>query len=404
MQTNPEISTDEFYRIKRLPPYVFAEVNKLKAQLRADGQDIIDFGFGNPDLPTPQHVIDKLIETVQKPRVTGYSASRGIKGLRAACSRYYDRRFGVALDPEDQVIATLGSKEGFANLAQAITAPGDIIYAPDPSYPLHAYGFVIAGAKIQGIPAITAEEYLAGVKAALDKAEKPPMAIVVCFPSNPTGMTADRSFYDEIVAIAKAHDIILLSDLAYSEIYFGEAPPSIFEFIDPEEIMAIETISLSKTYSMAGWRMGFAVGNRRLIAALTRVKSYLDYGAFTPIQVAACAALDGPQDCIDEAREIYRKRRNVLVESFGRAGWNIPPPDASMFAWAPLPQKFAHLGSVNFSKLLMKVASVAVSPGVGFGENGEGYVRMALVENEQRIRQAARNLKLLMQSDSVAAE
>ena len=305
MQTNPEIPTDEFYRIKRLPPYVFAEVNKLKAQLRAEGQDIIDFGFGNPDLPTPQHVIDKLIETVQKPRVTGYSASRGIKGLRQACSRYYDRRFGVELDPEDQVIATLGSKEGFANLAQAITAPGDIIYAPDPSYPLHAYGFVIAGAKIQGIPAITADEYLAGVKAALDKAEKPPMAIVVCFPSNPTGMTADRAFYDEIVRIANAHDIILLSDLAYSEIYFGEEPPSIFEFIDPEEIMAIETISLSKTYSMAGWRMGFAVGNRRLIAALTRVKSYLDYGAFTPIQVAACAALDGPQDCIDEAREIY---------------------------------------------------------------------------------------------------
>ena len=404
MQTNPEIPTDEFYRIKRLPPYVFAEVNKLKAQLRAEGQDIIDFGFGNPDLPTPQHVIDKLIETVQKPRVTGYSASRGIKGLRQACSRYYDRRFGVELDPEDQVIATLGSKEGFANLAQAITAPGDIIYAPDPSYPLHAYGFVIAGAKIQRIPAITADEYLAGVKAALDKAEKPPMAIVVCFPSNPTGMTADRAFYDEIVRIAKAHDIILLSDLAYSEIYFGEEPPSIFEFIDPEEIMAIETISLSKTYSMAGWRMGFAVGNRRLIAALTRVKSYLDYGAFTPIQVAACAALDGPQDCIDEAREIYRKRRDVLVESFGRAGWEIPSPDASMFAWAPLPPKFAHLGSVEFSKLLMKEAGVAVSPGVGFGENGEGYVRMALVENEQRIRQAARNLKLLMQSDSVAAE
>ena len=404
MQTNPEIPTDEFYRIKRLPPYVFAEVNKLKAQLRAEGQDIIDFGFGNPDLPTPQHVIDKLIETVQKPRVTGYSASRGIKGLRQACSRYYDRRFGVELDPEDQVIATLGSKEGFANLAQAITAPGDIIYAPDPSYPLHAYGFVIAGAKIQGIPAITADEYLAGVKAALEKAEKPPMAIVVCFPSNPTGMTADRAFYDEIVRIAKAHDIILLSDLAYSEIYFGEEPPSIFEFIDPEEIMAIETISLSKTYSMAGWRMGFAVGNRRLIAALTRVKSYLDYGAFTPIQVAACAALDGPQDCIDEAREIYRKRRDVLVESFGRAGWEIPSPDASMFAWAPLPPKFAHLGSVEFSKLLMKEAGVAVSPGVGFGENGEGYVRMALVENEQRIRQAARNLKLLMQSDFVAAE
>lgn len=404
MQTNPETPTDEFYRIKRLPPYVFAEVNKLKAQLRAEGQDIIDFGFGNPDLPTPQHVIDKLIETVQKPRVTGYSASRGIKGLRQACSRYYERRFGVTLDAEDQVIATMGSKEGFANLAQAITAPGDVIYAPDPSYPLHAYGFIIAGATIQGIPAITAEEYLAGVKAALAEADKPPMAIVVCFPSNPTGMTADRNFYDEIVAIAKAHDIILLSDLAYSEIYFGEAPPSIFEFIDPEEIMAIETISLSKTYSMAGWRMGFAVGNRRLIAALTRVKSYLDYGSFTPIQVAACAALDGPQDCIDEAREIYRNRRDVLVESFGRVGWEIPSPDASMFAWAPLPPKFAHLGSVEFSKLLMREASVAVSPGVGFGANGEGYVRIALVENEQRIRQAARNLKTLLQSSSVAAE
>lgn len=404
MQTNPEIPTDEFYRIKRLPPYVFAEVNKLKAQLRADGQDIIDFGFGNPDLPTPQHVIDKLIETVQKPRVTGYSASRGIKGLRQACSRYYDRRFGVKLDFEDQVIATMGSKEGFANLAQAITAPGDVIYAPDPSYPLHAYGFVIAGAVIQGIPAITAEEYLEGVKAALAIADKPPMAMVVCFPSNPTGMTADRSFYEEIVEIAKANDIILLSDLAYSEIYFGEAPPSIFEFIDPEEIMAIETISLSKTYSMAGWRMGFAVGNRRLIAALTRVKSYLDYGSFTPIQVAACAALDGPQDCIDEAREVYRQRRDVLVESFGRAGWDIPSPDASMFAWVPLPPKFAHLGSVEFSKLLMREASVAVSPGVGFGENGEGYVRMALVENEQRIRQAARNLRALLQSETVAAE
>lgn len=404
MQTNPEIPTDEFYRIKRLPPYVFAEVNKLKAKLRADGQDIIDFGFGNPDLPTPPHVIEKLIETVQKPRTTGYSASRGIKGLRQACSRYYSRRFGVELDPEDQVIATMGSKEGFANLAQAITAPGDVIYAPDPSYPLHAYGFIIAGAKIQGIPAITAEEYLVGVKSALAAAEKPPMAIVVCFPSNPTGMTADRAFYNEIVEIAKKNDIILLSDLAYSEIYFGEAPPSIFEFIDPEEIMAIETISLSKTYSMAGWRMGFAVGNRRLIAALTRVKSYLDYGSFTPIQVAACAALDGPQDCIDEARETYRKRRDILVESFGRAGWDIPSPDASMFAWAPLPPKFAHLGSVEFSKLLMKEASVAVSPGVGFGENGEGYVRMALVENEQRIRQAARNLKALLHSDSVAAE
>ena len=401
--TAPELKQrEEFYRIKRLPPYVFAEVNKLKAELRAGGMDIIDFGFGNPDLPTPRHVIDKLIETVQKPRVTGYSASKGIKGLRQACSRYYDRRFGVSLDPDTQVIATIGSKEGFANLAQAITAPGDIIYAPDPSYPLHAYGFIIAGAKIKGIPAITAEEYLAGVKRALAEDDKPPMAIVVCFPSNPTGMTCDLGFYEEIVAIAKANDIIILSDLAYSEIYFADPPHSIFEVDGAHDILAIETMSLSKTYSMAGWRMGFAVGNETLIAALTRVKSYLDYGAFTPIQVAACAALDGPQEPVEIARNTYRARRDVLVESFGRAGWDIPAPDASMFAWAPLPEGYRDMGSLKFSKYLMENAGVAVSPGNGFGENGEGFVRIALVENEQRIRQAARNIRQMMQRDSVA--
>lgn len=395
--TDTPTRREEFYRIKRLPPYVFAEVNKLKAELRTGGMDIIDFGFGNPDLPTPPHVIDKLIETVQKPRTTGYSVSRGIIGLRRACARYYKRRFDVDLDPEDEIIATIGSKEGFANLAQAITAPGDVIYAPDPSYPLHAYGFVIAGAKIQAIPAITADEYLAGVKAALAEADAPPMAIVVCFPSNPTGQVADLSFYEEIIAIAKAHDIIILSDLAYSEIYFTTPPPSIFQ-VEGAKDVAVETISLSKTYSMAGWRMGFAVGSKRLIAALGRVKSYLDYGAFTPIQVAACAALDGPQDCVDEAREIYRNRRDVLIESFGRAGWDIPSPDASMFIWAPLPKGFEAMGSLEFSKQLMREAAVAVSPGVGFGENGEGYVRIGVVENEQRIRQAARNVKQFLAS------
>ncbi len=383
---------EEFYRIKRLPPYVFAEVNKLKAQLRSEGMDIIDFGFGNPDLPTPQHVIDKLIETVQKPRTTGYSVSRGIIGLRRACSRYYKRRFNVDLDPEDEIIATIGSKEGFANLAQAITAPGDVIYAPDPSYPLHAYGFIIAGAKIQPIAAITSEEYLTGVKEALAKADKPPMAIVVCFPSNPTGHVADLAFYEEIVTIAKEHDIIVLSDLAYSEIYFSNPPPSIFQ-VEGAKDVAVETISLSKTYSMAGWRMGFAVGSKRLIAALARVKSYLDYGAFTPIQVAACAALDGPQDCVDDARRIYKNRRDVLIESFARAGWDIPSPEASMFVWAPLPKGFEGMGSLEFAKQLMIKAEVAVSPGVGFGEHGEGYVRIGLVENEQRIRQAARNIR-----------
>lgn len=387
---------EEFYRIKRLPPYVFAEVNKLKAELRAGGMDIIDFGFGNPDLPTPQHVIDKLVETVQKPRTMGYSVSRGILGLRQACARYYERRFGVSFDPADEIVATIGSKEGFANLAQAITAPGDVIYAPDPSYPLHAYGFIIAGAKIQGIPAITADEYLAGVKAALAAAEKPPLAIVVCFPSNPTGEVCDLSFYQEIVDIARRDNIIILSDLAYSEIYFGEPPHSIFEIEGAKDCMIIETTSLSKTYSMAGWRMGFAVGNKRMVAALARVKSYLDYGAFTPIQVAACAALDGPQDCVEHARAIYRSRRDVLVESFARVGWDVPRPDASMFTWAPLPQGFEDMGSVEFCKQLMREAGVAVSPGVGFGENGEGYVRIALVENEQRIRQAARNIRAFL--------
>ena len=386
---------DEFYRIKQLPPYVFQEVNALKAKLRGQGVDIIDFGFGNPDLPTPQHVIDKLIETVQKPRTTGYSVSKGILGLRQACARYYQRRFDVTLDPEDEIIATIGSKEGFANLAQAITAPGDIIYAPDPSYPLHAYGFIIAGAKIQGIAAITADEYLAGIKAALAAAEKPPIAIVVCFPSNPTGYVADLDFYREIVALAKQHGCLILSDLAYSEIYFTEKPPSIFQIEGAKDI-AVETISLSKTYSMAGWRMGFAVGSKRLIGALARVKSYLDYGAFTPIQVAACAALDGPQDCIDVARDTYKARRDVLVETFARAGWDVPAPDASMFVWAGLPKGYESMGSLEFSKRLMSEAGVAVSPGVGFGANGEGYVRLALVENEQRIRQAARNIGVFL--------
>ncbi len=383
---------DDFYRIKKLPPYVFQEVNTLKARLRNQGADIIDFGFGNPDLPTPPHVIEKLIETVQKPNTTGYSASRGILGLRQACARYYNRRFDVKLDPEDEIIATIGSKEGFANLAQAITAPGDIIYAPDPSYPLHAYGFIIAGAKIQAIPAMTADEYLAGIKDALATAEKLPIAIVVCFPSNPTGHIANLDFYTEIVAIAIKHGILILSDLAYSEIYFTDPPPSIFQVPGAKDI-AVETISLSKTYSMAGWRMGFAVGSKRLIAALARVKSYLDYGAFTPIQVAACAALDGPQECVTEARNTYKSRRDVLIESFNRSGWEIAPPEASMFIWVKLPNNFQKMGSLEFSKRLMTDASIAVSPGVGFGANGEGYVRMAVVENEQRIRQAARNLK-----------
>ena len=388
-------STEEFYRIKRLPPYVFEEINSLKAKLRGEGRDVIDFGMGNPDMATPPHIVDKLIETAQKPKTNRYSASKGIPGLRRSIARYYERRFGVALDPDTEVIATLGSKEGFANLAQAITSPGDVILAPNPAYPIHAYGFIIAGGVIRAIPALSPEDYLAGVAEAAANVSPSPTAMVLNYPSNPTAQTVDIEFYKEAVALAKKHDVWILSDLAYSEIFFGDPSPSILQ-IDGAKEIAVEVNSLSKTYSMAGWRVGMAVGNPRLIAALARVKSYLDYGAFTPIQVAAAAALDGPQDCVDEIRATYKSRRDALVESFARAGWDIPVPAASMFAWAPLPETFKSLGSVEFAKKLMEEADVAVAPGLGFGEEGEGFVRIGLVENEQRIRQAARNVKKML--------
>ena len=387
--------SEEFYRIKRLPPYVFEEVNALKARLRGEGRDVIDFGMGNPDTPTPDHIVAKLVETATKPKTHRYSASKGIAGLRRAIARYYERRFEVALDPDAEVIATLGSKEGFANLAQAITAPGDVIVAPNPAYPIHAYGFIIAGGVIRAISAPSPTEYLAGVIRAAENTTPAPKVMVLNYPSNPTAQTVDLEFYREAVAVARRFDMWILSDLAYSEIYFDAPPPSILQ-IDGAREIAVEVNSLSKTYSMAGWRVGMAVGNARLVAALARVKSYLDYGAFTPIQVAAAAALDGPQDCVEDIRSIYRARRDVLTESFSRAGWSIPAPDASMFAWAPLPEAFRDLGSVEFAKKLMIEADVAVAPGLGFGEKGEGFVRIGLVENEQRIRQAARNLKKLL--------
>lgn len=397
--------TGEFYKIRRLPPYVFEQVNRKKAALRAAGADIIDLGMGNPDLPTPKHIVDKLCETARKPDVSGYSASRGIPGLRRSLVNYYRRRFDVELDKDREVIVTLGSKEGFANLAQAISAPGDVILAPDPSYPLHSFGFIIAGASIRGVPAQTPEQYLSNISAAIQYSVPPPTAMVLCYPSNPTAAVADLDFYKEAVKIAKKHDLWILSDLAYNEIYFEDPPPSILQVNGAKDI-AVETTTMSKTYSMAGWRIGFAAGNERLIAALARVKSYLDYGAFTPIQVAACAALDGPQDCVEEMRQIYRARRDTLIESFGRAGWKIPVPSASMFCWAPIPESCRHLGSLEFSLQLINEASVAVAPGAGFGERGDGFVRIALVENEQRIRQAARNIKrflLAKEADSRCA-
>ena len=389
---------EEFYRIRRLPPYVFEEVNKAKAKARAAGADIVDLGMGNPDLPAPQHVLDKLKETLGKPRTDRYSASRGIPGLRRAQAAYYERRFGVKLNPDTQVIATLGSKEGFANMAQAITAPGDVVIVPDPSYPIHAFGFLMAGGVIRSVPSDPTPDFFAHVERAIKHSIPKPIAIVVCYPSNPTAFVADLDFYKDLVAFAKRHEIFILSDLAYAEVYFdGVAPPSVLQVPGANDV-TVEFTSMSKTFSMAGWRMGFAVGNERLIAALGRVKSYLDYGAFTPVQVAAAAALNGPDDCVREMRSIYTKRRDVMVESFSRAGWDVPPPSASMFAWSPIPAPFQEMGSVEFAKLLVEKAEVAVSPGTGFGERGEGFVRIALVENEQRIRQAARNIKRFLET------
>src|SRR5215218_6751036 len=353
----------DFHRIKRLPPYVFEQVNRIKAAARANGADIIDLGMGNPDMAAPQHVIDKLVETVGKPRTDRYSASKGIAGLRRAQAAYYGRRFGVRLDPETQIVATLGSKEGFANMAQAITAPGDVVLVPNPSYPIHAFGFLMAGGVIRSVPAEPTDNFFALAERAVAHSIPKPIALIVCYPSNPTAYVADLDFYRDLVAFAKKHEIFILSDLAYAEVYFGDKnpPPSVLQVPGAIDV-TVEFTSMSKTFSMAGWRMGFAVGNERIIAALARVKSYLDYGAFTPVQVAAAAALNGPEDCITEMRDTYRKRRDALVESFGRAGWDIPPPQASMFAWAPLPKALQGLGSMEFATLMVEKSGVVVSP------------------------------------------
>ncbi len=392
---------EEFYRIKRLPPYVFAEVNKMKADARANGEDIIDFGMGNPDSATPEHIVDKLVESARNPKAHRYSNSRGIPGLRRALSAYYERRFGVSIDPATEAIVTLGSKEGMANLAQAITSPGDIVLSPNPSYPIHAFGFIIAGGAVRYLPAYVESpearrEFMATLKRGVEYSIPKPLAVVLNYPSNPTAESVDLDFYTEIVDFCRFHEIYILSDLAYSEVYFdGNPPPSILEVPGARDL-AVEFTSLSKTYSMPGWRIGFAAGNKTLIEALGRVKSYLDYGAFTPIQVAATAALNGPQDCVEEMRSLYQSRRDVLVEGLSAAGWEIPSPKATMFAWAPIPESYREAGSLEFSKVLLREAKVAVSPGIGFGEYGEGFVRIALVENLHRTRQAIRNIKVLL--------
>lgn len=389
---------EDFHRIKRLPPYVFEQVNRAKAQARNGGADIVDLGMGNPDLPAPLHVVEKLKETIGKPRTDRYSASKGIAGLRRAQAAYYGRRFGVKLNPETQIVTTLGSKEGFANVAQAITAPGDVIIVPNPTYPIHTFGFLMAGGVIRSVPVAADDAFFGALERAVKHSIPKPLAVVVCYPSNPTASVASLDFYRDLVAFAKKHGLLVLSDLAYAEVFFdNNPPPSLLQVTGAMDI-AVEFTSMSKTYSMPGWRVGFAVGNERIISALSRVKSYLDYGAFTPVQVAATAALNGPDDCIREMRDTYRRRRDALVESFGRAGWRIPSPSASMFAWAPIPEPFQPLGSLEFSTILVEKAEVAVSPGAGFGEHGEGFVRIALVENEQRIRQAARNIRRFLES------
>jgi alanine-synthesizing transaminase len=388
----------DFHRIRRLPPYVFEGVNRAKAAARNRGEDIIDLGMGNPDLPAPLHVVEKLKETIGKAHTDRYSASKGIPGLRRAQAAYYGRRFGVKLDPETQICVTLGSKEGFANMAQAITAPGDLVLVPNPSYPIHYFGFLMAGGVIRSVPCEPGPDFFYALERAVIHSIPRPLALIVCYPSNPTACVADLEFYRDVIAFAKKHELLVLSDLAYAEVYFdNNPPPSILQVPGAMEV-AVEFTSMSKTFSMPGWRVGFAVGNERLISALTRVKSYLDYGAFTPVQVAAAAALNGPENCIHEMRATYKRRRDALVDSFSRAGWTIPAPKASMFAWAPMPERFNSLGSLEFSKLLVENAGIAVSPGVAFGEHGEGFVRIALVENEQRIRQAARNLRRFLDS------
>jgi len=386
----------EFYQIKRLPPYVFAEVNAMKARARAAGEDIIDFGMGNPDSPTPQHIVDKLTETVQNPKTHRYSNSRGIPGLRKAVAAYYGRRFNVDIDPETETIITLGSKEGLANLASAISSPGDVMLVPNPSYPIHPFGFIIAGAVVRNIPITPDADCIAALDRAVQHSVPKPTAIVLNYPNNPTAELATLDFYAEVLDFCKHHGIWVLSDLAYAEIYFDDnPPPSILEVPGARDI-AVEFTSMSKTYSMPGWRIGFASGNKKLVGALARVKSYLDYGAFTPVQVAAAAALNGPQDCIEEVRALYKERRDVLIGGLHAAGWDVPPPPATMFAWAPIPPAFAHLGSIEFSKLLLREAQVAVSPGLGFGEHGGDHVRIALVENLHRTRQALRNIKAFL--------
>ena len=384
---------EEFHRIKRLPPYIFNITTELKMEARRRGEDIIDFGMGNPDQPTPQHVVDKLIEATQNPRNHRYSASRGIYKLRLAITDWYKRRYDVDLDPESEAIATIGSKEGLSHLALAIIGPGDVVFVPNPTYSIHTYCVVIAGGDVRSIPLLPGRDFFEELLNAVKQTWPKPKLLIINFPHNPTTEVVDLEFFKKVVDFAKEHNILVVHDLAYADIVFdGYKAPSFLQVPGAKDI-GVEFFTLSKSYNMPGWRVGFAVGNKRLIGALARIKSYMDYGMFQPIQIAAISALNGPQDCVKDICETYKKRRDVLIDSFNKAGWPIEKPRATMFVWARIPEEFRKMGSLEFSKLLLKEAKVAVSPGVGFGEYGDEYVRIALIENEHRTRQAAKGIK-----------
>lgn len=394
---------DQFRRIERLPPYVFNIIGELKQKARAAGEDIIDFGMGNPDQPTPNHIVEKLIETARRGDTHGYSQSKGIPRLRKAICDWYQRRFDVTLDPASEAIVTLGSKEGLAHLALATTGPGDAILVPNPSYPIHPYGFVISGADIRHVPmGDNEEDFFAELEKGIHTSWPRPKMLVLNFPSNPTAQCVELEFYERVIAIAREHSIWVIQDLAYADLcYDGYIAPSILQVEGAREV-AVEFFSMSKSYNMPGWRVGFCVGNSVLVAALARMKSYLDYGMFTPIQVAAIAALEGDQTCVSEIRDMYQSRRDVLCSGLNAGGWPVTPPKATMFVWARIPEFYREMGSIEFSKKLLTEAQVAVSPGIGFGEYGEGYVRFGLIENEHRTRQAIRNIKRMIKSDGFA--
>lgn len=383
-------------RIERLPPYVFSQVNARKMELRRSGVDIIDLGMGDPDQPTPQHIIDKLNEVSNDPKAHGYSPSAGLPALRRAICRHYRRRFGVDLDPESEAIVTIGSKEGLAHICLALLDPGDLAIVPNPAYPLHLYGVAIANGNVLSLPLRPEKEFVPEIQMIARELWPKPKVMIFNFPNNPTTATVDISFFEEIVDFARRQNIIVIHDMAYSDITFdGFEVPSLLQVEGAKEI-GVEFYTMSKSYNMAGWRVGFCLGNPDVIKALSIIKQYYDYGVFTPIQVAAIAALDGPQTCVQEARDLYQSRRDTLVDGLARIGWPVPTPKASMFLWALIPERYKHMGSMNFALKLMEEAEVAVSPGVGFGDMGEGYVRIGLVENEHRIRQAIRNIKRVL--------